>query len=64
VYNYNVVIVQTGGCKVSDGAQGSLTMASNLLAIDKEELKEALTSRVMQTTKGGVKGTVIKYVYK
>lgn len=37
----------------------SLVTASKLLEIDPEELRQALVSRVMQSARGGVKGTVI-----
>jgi hypothetical protein len=37
---------------------------SQLLSLDKEELRESMMSRVMQTAKGGSKGTLIKYVNK
>ena len=42
--------------------EGALVNASSFLGCDKEEFKEALTSRVMQATRGGAKGTVIKWV--
>lgn len=51
-----------GGCKVTAGAEDSLTTAAGLLGVDREELRDSLTSRVMQATRGGTKGTAIKYV--
>ncbi|KAG1714829.1 Unconventional myosin-VI [Nymphon striatum] len=50
-----------GGCKVSSCSLSelSLTIAANLIGVDKDELRSCLLSRVMQTTKGGMKGTVI-----
>ncbi|XP_076257512.1 myosin heavy chain 95F jaguar isoform X2 [Rhynchophorus ferrugineus] len=48
-----------GGCKVASNGEKSLTTASQLLGIDPDELKQALVSRVMQSARGGVKGTVI-----
>lgn len=36
----------------------SLQMAANLIGIDANELKSCLLSRIMQTSKGGSKGTI------
>ena len=41
-------------------AEESLKMAAGLLGVDREELRDSLVSRVMQATRGGVKGTAIK----
>lgn len=49
-----------GGCMISAGTEKSLLIAAKLIGVDKEELREALVSRVMQATRGGVKGTAIK----
>lgn len=48
-----------GGCRVSPSKAKSLEIASSLLGIDATELRQALESRVMQSSRGGVKGTVI-----
>lgn len=48
-----------GGCRVSKSKEKSLKIASKLLGIDPSELMQALESRVMQSSRGGVKGTVI-----
>lgn len=48
-----------GGCRAKQSGESSLAIASTLLGIDASELKQALTSRVMQSSRGGVKGTVI-----
>ncbi|XP_050720790.1 unconventional myosin-VI-like isoform X3 [Eriocheir sinensis] len=48
-----------GGCMVSPGSQGHLKTAATLMGVDAEELNQALLARVMQTSKGGLKGTVI-----
>lgn len=53
-----------GGCAVSKSAEESLTMAASLLGVDKEELRDSLISRVMQATRGGMKGTAIKVPLK
>lgn len=45
---------------ISPGADKSLQISAVLLGVDKEELREALITRVMQATRGGVKGTAIK----
>lgn len=51
-----------GGCRVTSAATKSLNIASGLLGIDPTELRQALESRVMQSSRGGVKGTVIMYL--
>lgn len=48
-----------GGCRMCQRSEKSLTIASKLLGIDANELRQALVSRVMQSTRGGFKGTVI-----
>ena len=49
-----------GGCRVAKATEGALLNASKLLGADVEELRESLTSRVMQASRGGQKGTIIK----
>ncbi|GFO13827.1 hypothetical protein PoB_004033200, partial [Plakobranchus ocellatus] len=53
-----------GGCSVNKSAEESLSMAASLLGVDKEELRDSLISRVMQATRGGMKGTAIKVPLK
>ncbi|XP_044756071.1 myosin heavy chain 95F isoform X1 [Coccinella septempunctata] len=48
-----------GGCRVAQNKGNSLNIASKLLNIDPTDLRQALESRVMQSTRGGLKGTVI-----
>ncbi|XP_044259516.1 myosin heavy chain 95F isoform X1 [Tribolium madens] len=48
-----------GGCRVSPTKAKSLEIASGLLGIDPTELRQALEARVMQSSRGGAKGTVI-----
>lgn len=48
-----------GGCRVTDGTESSLKLVAGLMGVDADELRRALTARVMQATKGGYKGTVI-----
>lgn len=48
-----------GGCRVSPSKAKSLDIASGLLGIDPTELRQAMEARVMQSARGGVKGTVI-----
>ncbi|KAJ3665011.1 hypothetical protein Zmor_000532 [Zophobas morio] len=48
-----------GGCRVSPSKAKALDIASSLLGIDATELRQALESRVMQSSRGGIKGTVI-----
>ncbi|CAH1799090.1 unnamed protein product [Owenia fusiformis] len=52
-----------GGCKVTKATEGTLAHAASLLGSEKDELREALITRVM-TSKGGLKGTVIKVPLK
>ncbi|XP_061177541.1 unconventional myosin-VI-like isoform X2 [Saccostrea echinata] len=53
-----------GGCKVGSSSETSLSTASTLLGLNKEELQESLTTRIMQTARGGSKGTAIKVPLK
>lgn len=53
-----------GGCSVTKVAEDSLQMAATLLGVDKDELRDSLTSRVMQAQRGGNKGTAIKVPLK
>lgn len=48
-----------GGCRIAGTTAKSVIMSAKLLGVDPEELKEALVSKVMQTSRGGYKGTVI-----
>jgi len=48
-----------GGCKVCANSEKSLTIAARLMGVDPGELRQALVSRVMQSNRGGLKGTVI-----
>lgn len=48
-----------GGCQVSPRSEKSLGVAAALMGLDKEELRQALVSKVMMTARGGLKGTVI-----
>ena len=57
---HSMLFVFLGGCMISPGTEKSLLVAAKLIGVDKEELREALVSRVMQATRGGVKGTAIK----
>ncbi|XP_076076896.1 unconventional myosin-VI-like isoform X1 [Mytilus galloprovincialis] len=53
-----------GGCKINGPSEKTLGICSGLLSLDKEELRESLITRVMQTSKGGSKGTLIKVPLK
>lgn len=48
-----------GGCRVMQETEKSLEIAAKLIGCDSFELRQAMTSRVMQSKGGGVKGTVI-----
>lgn len=52
--------VSAGGCTPRARSQGALERCAALLGLDEDDLRGSLTSRVMLTTAGGAKGTVIK----
>lgn len=51
-----------GGCKVKRQSESTLAEVARLLGIDPGELRMALVSRLMQSSRGGVKGTAIMFV--
>ncbi|TRZ24736.1 hypothetical protein HGM15179_002438 [Zosterops borbonicus] len=54
----------SGGCTPRARSQGALERCAALLGLDEDDLRGSLTSRVMLTTAGGAKGTVIKVPLK
>ena len=48
-----------GGCRITETTENALQVTASLLGLDSDELRRALTARVMQAAKGGYKGTVI-----
>ncbi|VDM56347.1 unnamed protein product [Angiostrongylus costaricensis] len=50
------------GCIVEPSSETALMIAADLLGLEVPELKMGLVSRIMQATKGGVKGTLIRLV--
>ncbi|XP_034830181.1 myosin heavy chain 95F isoform X1 [Maniola hyperantus] len=48
-----------GGCRVSPDTESALATAASLLGVDPGELRMALVSRLMQSSRGGIKGTAI-----
>lgn len=48
-----------GGCGVSPNSEPALATAARLLGVDPGELRMALVSRLMQSSRGGIKGTAI-----
>ncbi|KOC60849.1 Myosin heavy chain 95F [Habropoda laboriosa] len=48
-----------GGSRICASSEKAVLMSAKLLAVDPEELRQALVSKVMQTSRGGIKGTVI-----
>ncbi|XP_041419046.1 unconventional myosin-VI isoform X2 [Xenopus laevis] len=54
----------SGGCTLKKKTSESLQCCAKLLGLDQEDLQVSLTSRVMLTTAGGTKGTVIKVPLK
>ncbi|CAB3410648.1 unnamed protein product [Caenorhabditis bovis] len=53
-----------GGCKVKGEAEPSLMNAARLLGLEPDEMRMGLCARIMQATKGGVKGTLIRVPLK
>ncbi|XP_019740479.1 unconventional myosin-VI-like isoform X2 [Hippocampus comes] len=54
----------SGGCSIKKQASQPLQHCAELLGLDQLDLQGSLTSRVMLTTAGGAKGTVIKVPLK
>ncbi|XP_072554883.1 myosin VIb isoform X4 [Paramormyrops kingsleyae] len=54
----------SGGCTLKNTSSPTLEYCAELLGLDQEDLKVSLTTRVMLTTSGGTKGTVIKVPLK
>ncbi|TRY59149.1 hypothetical protein DNTS_032400 [Danionella cerebrum] len=54
----------SGGCVLRKTCAQSLQFCAELLGLDEEDLRVSLTTRVMLTAAGGVKGTVIKVPLK
>ncbi|XP_052043703.1 unconventional myosin-VI isoform X3 [Apodemus sylvaticus] len=54
----------SGGCNLKNKSAPSLEYCAELLGLDQDDLRVSLTSRVMLTTAGGTKGTVIKVPLK
>ncbi|XP_076277428.1 myosin heavy chain 95F jaguar isoform X2 [Lasioglossum baleicum] len=48
-----------GGSRICTSSEKAVLMTAKLLGVDPEELRQALVSKVMQTSRGGIKGTVI-----
>lgn len=55
-----VDVCVSGGCVLKKTCGQSLQFCAELLGLDEEDLRVSLTSRVMLTSAGGVKGTAIK----
>lgn len=55
----NVHLV-SGGCILKNQTSQTLEYCAELLGLDQDDLRVSLTTRVMLTTAGGAKGTVIK----
>uniref|UniRef100_A0A8C3PDA4 Unconventional myosin-VI n=1 Tax=Chrysemys picta bellii TaxID=8478 RepID=A0A8C3PDA4_CHRPI len=53
-----------GGCILKNKSSQSLEYCAELLGLDQDDLRVSLTTRVMLTTAGGTKGTVIKVPLK
>ncbi|KAK0182057.1 hypothetical protein PV327_000228 [Microctonus hyperodae] len=48
-----------GGSRIAAVSERAVIITAKLLGVDSEELRQALVSKVMQTSRGGIKGTVI-----
>uniref|UniRef100_A0A915Q5E8 Myosin motor domain-containing protein n=1 Tax=Setaria digitata TaxID=48799 RepID=A0A915Q5E8_9BILA len=53
-----------GGCLIEPSSEVSLHNAAPLLGLDGNELRNGLTTRIMQPAKGGIKGTIIRVPLK
>ncbi|KAM4624829.1 myosin VIb isoform 1-T1 [Polymixia lowei] len=54
----------SGGCTLKNQSGPTLEYCADLLGLDQDDLRVSLTTRVMLTTAGGAKGTVIKVPLK
>uniref|UniRef100_A0A8D3BFH7 Unconventional myosin-VI n=1 Tax=Scophthalmus maximus TaxID=52904 RepID=A0A8D3BFH7_SCOMX len=54
----------SGGCVLKNQSGQTLEHCADLLGLDQDDLRVSLTTRVMLTTAGGAKGTVIKVPLK
>ncbi|XP_074471247.1 unconventional myosin-VI-like isoform X10 [Sebastes fasciatus] len=54
----------SGGCAIKNQSSQTLDHCAELLGLEEEDLRVSLTTRVMLTTAGGAKGTVIKVPLK
>ncbi|EFB19754.1 hypothetical protein PANDA_013201, partial [Ailuropoda melanoleuca] len=54
----------SGGCNLKNKSTQALEHCAELLGLDQDDLRVSLTTRVMLTTAGGTKGTVIKVPLK
>ncbi|XP_052009605.1 myosin VIb [Xyrauchen texanus] len=54
----------SGGCILKKQSSQTLEYCADLLGLDQDDLRVSLTTRVMLTTAGGAKGTVIKVPLK
>ena len=50
----------SGGCTIRKQSSQCVEHCAELLGLEEDDLRVSLTSRVMLTTAGGAKGTVIK----
>ncbi|CAK6969567.1 myosin VIa isoform X6 [Scomber scombrus] len=54
----------SGGCAIKNQSSQTVEHCAELLGLEEEDLRVSLTTRVMLTSAGGVKGTVIKVPLK
>ncbi|XP_062266934.1 myosin VIa isoform X2 [Platichthys flesus] len=54
----------SGGCTIRKQSSQTVEQCAELLGLEQDDLRVSLTSRVMLTTAGGAKGTVIKVPLK
>lgn len=53
-----------GGCKIAKNSEDAVMQSAALLGLQAIELKLGLCARIMQTTKGGLRGTLIRVPLK
>lgn len=58
---HTLLWLSLGGCILKNQSSQTLQYCAELLGLDQDDLRVSLTTRVMLTTAGGAKGTVIKW---
>ncbi len=59
-HDHQILHLVSGGCILKNQTGQTLEYCAELLGLEEDDLRVSLTTRVMLTTAGGAKGTVIK----